>query len=261
MRRASKSPSYLIRTPYSYCFRLNVPRDLQRCVGKTEIRYTLSTGYVGLAKSKARLLAGHVQEFFRRLREIIKLGELTDEQIVDMVNRYFRNFINGLEKIRVEPGSFGKGDVFDRLNKLNQSVCKGAKKALTECDYSYVWPNVTNILEKEGLEIEKFSATHNMICRETLKGMIRAGAIEERRSQGDYSDDLKTASPLSSDNKVDDAVFTTPIQQQPFVIRVLAYSSHQQRVVDVVKEFLDVKIQNPVVAPASFARHTNGLDR
>ena len=86
MRRVSRSPSYLVRTPHSYCFRLNVPADLQKFVGKTELRYTLTTGYVGLARSKARLLAGHLQEFFRRLREIIKLGELTDQQIVDMVS-------------------------------------------------------------------------------------------------------------------------------------------------------------------------------
>jgi hypothetical protein len=57
-----------------------VPRELQRFVGKVELRYSLGTGYVGLAKSRARLLAGQVQEFFRRLREIIKLGELTEEQ-------------------------------------------------------------------------------------------------------------------------------------------------------------------------------------
>ena len=107
MRSSNRSPSYIIRNPYSYCFRLVIPRDLQKFVGKTEMRYSLGTGYVGLAKSKARLLAGQVQEFFRRLRGIVKLGELTDEQIAEIVNRYFRNFVDGLEKIRVEPGAVG----------------------------------------------------------------------------------------------------------------------------------------------------------
>jgi ATP-dependent Clp protease ATP-binding subunit ClpA len=83
-----------------------VPRDLRKFVGKVELRYTLNTGYVGLAKSRARLLAGQVQEFFRRLREIVKLDELKDEQIHEIVNRYFRNFVDGLEKIRVEPEAF-----------------------------------------------------------------------------------------------------------------------------------------------------------
>jgi len=226
MRRISRTPSYLIRTPYSYCFRLNVPIDLQGFVGKTELRYTLATGYVGLAKSKARLLAGQMQEFFRRLREIIKLGELTDEQIVEIVNRYFRDFINGLEKIRVESGALGQGDVFKKVNRINQSVCKRAKKALDECDYYSVWPRVTAVLKREGLEIEKVSVTHNKMCREMLKGMIRFGAIDERRNQGDYSDDVEAAFPLSSDHR---PVYTASVDKPsaPFFNVIEDYKKRQ----------------------------------
>jgi len=42
---------------------------------------------------------------------------------------------------------------------------------------------------------------------------------------------------------------------------MLANRPHQQLVVDVVKESLDVKIDNPVVAPTSFARHTDSFNR
>ena len=58
MKQSSRSPSYLIRNPHGYCFRMIVPKDLRRLVGKTEMRYSLKTGYLGEAKSKARLLAG-----------------------------------------------------------------------------------------------------------------------------------------------------------------------------------------------------------
>ncbi len=44
MRTLSKSPHYLIRNPHSYCFRVNVPKDLQQLVGKKELRYSLKTG-------------------------------------------------------------------------------------------------------------------------------------------------------------------------------------------------------------------------
>ena len=243
MRRISRSPSYLVRTPYSYCFRLNVPRDLQKFVGKTEMRYSLATGYVGLAKSKARLLAGHVQEFFRRLREIIQLGELTDNQIVDLVNRYFRNFINGLEKIRTEPGAYGKGDVFDKFNQINQSVCKRAKDALAECEYSSAWPHVTAVLEKEGLKVQLLSATHNKICREMLKGMIRFGAIEKRRREGDYSDDIEAAFPLSTDRKPDQMPPMIPEKKPsiPFF--------------DVIEEYKKRKVQSKEWRPSVERNH------
>jgi hypothetical protein len=44
MKATFKSPSYLVRNPYSYCFRMVVPKDLRKFVGKTELRYTLRTG-------------------------------------------------------------------------------------------------------------------------------------------------------------------------------------------------------------------------
>jgi hypothetical protein len=60
---------------------------------------------------------------------------------------------------------------------------------------------------------------------------------------------------------MDLAASSLNVEQQPPAIRVLANSAHQQLVVDVVKEGLDVTIQNPVVAPASFARYTNSFNR
>lgn len=58
------SPSYLIRNKHSYCFRMRVPEDLCDIVGKKELRYSLKTGYLGIAKTKARFLAAKVQLMF-----------------------------------------------------------------------------------------------------------------------------------------------------------------------------------------------------
>ncbi len=44
MRHIGKSPSYLIRNPYSYCFRMKVPTDLQGVIGRKELRYSVKTG-------------------------------------------------------------------------------------------------------------------------------------------------------------------------------------------------------------------------
>ncbi|MFZ0243495.1 MAG: hypothetical protein WAL90_17785 [Desulfobacterales bacterium] len=37
MRPRPKSPSFLVLNPHSYCFRMVVPKDLQRFVGKREL--------------------------------------------------------------------------------------------------------------------------------------------------------------------------------------------------------------------------------
>ena len=61
--RISRSPSYLVKNPFSFCFRINVPKDLQAYVGRKELRYSLKTGYLSDAKHKARIIAGQIQQF------------------------------------------------------------------------------------------------------------------------------------------------------------------------------------------------------
>ena len=56
MKPLKRSPHYLVRNPHSYCFRANVPKDLQRLVGRRELRYSLKTGYVGIARVKAQMI-------------------------------------------------------------------------------------------------------------------------------------------------------------------------------------------------------------
>ena len=80
--KISRSPSYLVRNPYTYCFRMNVPKDLQSYIGRKELRYSLKTGYLGDAKYKARVIAGQVQLIFKLLRKgNSSLMKLSDNRI------------------------------------------------------------------------------------------------------------------------------------------------------------------------------------
>jgi len=51
-----------------YYFRYTLPPDFSKRVGKTGLRYSLRTGYVKQAESKARRLAGTVEEFISKIR-------------------------------------------------------------------------------------------------------------------------------------------------------------------------------------------------
>jgi hypothetical protein len=51
------------------------------------------------------------------------------------------------------------------------------------------------------------------------------------------------------------------VQQRPLARYVFPDGPHQQRVVDVVKQAFDVKLQNPVVFPATLTRHSHGIER
>jgi hypothetical protein len=88
----NRSPSYLIRNPYSYCFRMNVPKDLRPYVAKKEMRYSLCTGYLGVAKLKARYLASQVQILFLHLRRSIPImSKLSQDQIPALVEKYIKD--------------------------------------------------------------------------------------------------------------------------------------------------------------------------
>ena len=85
---ARSAATYLVRTPYSYCFRYAVPSDLQTIVGRKELRYSLRTGYLGQAKIKSRFVAVKVHKLFKGLRERVASDmpiELTEKQIKAMV--------------------------------------------------------------------------------------------------------------------------------------------------------------------------------
>ena len=98
MKASIKSAIYIIRNPYSYCFRIKVPNDIQPIIGKKELRYSLKTGYLGVAKSKARLLAGGIQRLFRHLRQRDVMTELSDTEIRNLVTRWIQKYLDNIEE-------------------------------------------------------------------------------------------------------------------------------------------------------------------
>lgn len=92
--KISKSPRYLTRNPYTYCFRMNVPKDLQPYIGRKELRYSLKTGYLATDKYKARIMAGQVQQMFKILRRgKLSFMNLSVKEIQDLVQKYFKKLI------------------------------------------------------------------------------------------------------------------------------------------------------------------------
>lgn len=76
-----------------------VPKDLQRYVGRKELRYSLKTGYLAIAKYKARIMAGQVQRVFKFLRKgNTAFMKLSEKQIQEMVQRYFQKLIESYDQ-------------------------------------------------------------------------------------------------------------------------------------------------------------------
>jgi basic membrane lipoprotein Med (substrate-binding protein (PBP1-ABC) superfamily) len=111
MKTFKKSPHYLVRNAHSYCVRVNVPKDLQRFIGRQELRYSLKTGYLGVARGKAQTISAQIHQVYTFLRQGgTELAVLTDEQIQELVQQYLKQYIEKLESRHFDGGGLAHPD-------------------------------------------------------------------------------------------------------------------------------------------------------
>lgn len=168
MNTYTKSPSYLVRNRYSYCFRMMVPAELQKLVGKKELRYTLKTGYLGVAKQKARFVAGQVQLIFRFLQKgSTTLTKLSDEQIKKLIHQYIKNQIESWDKAFYEDWNDEPGlrpyQVIDFFEPIRDDLIDG----LNLGDFSMLEQPIGMLLKENKIsEIDKASLEYRKLCAE-----------------------------------------------------------------------------------------------
>jgi hypothetical protein len=212
--------TYLVRTPYSYCFRLAVPSDLQTFIGKKELRYSLKTGYLSAAKRKARYLAGVYQEYFVLIRELLKMGDITEEEIRELINASFRDQLKHFENLRIYMSPTDIESYREAIQKGLPTVTQFISEFLK--DYEKVGEeqlnlghmivsanNLDNILSDNNIEMDKDSFLYKKMCREYAIIRKKYIEIERKRSKGDYSDDIEEIFPTEQE-----AVPKTPTQTE-----------------------------------------------
>ena len=193
MTPLKRSPHYLVRTAYSYCFRASVPKDLQRLVGRRELRYSLKTGYVGGARIKAQIIAGRVHQIFECLRRSgRKLSDLTDERIQELVQQYLKESLENLETRFYEEDPRGtivdRNDLHRYLGELD-SIKDDIIEYLGIGSYETVERIVAHLLEENGIEgIEKNSPTYIKLCRGVLRAQLQGIDIEKQQMSTGFAD-------------------------------------------------------------------------
>jgi integrase len=193
MKCSLQNPSYLVRNVHSYCFRLIVPKDLHKFVGKTELRYTLRTGYIGVAKRKARFLAGEVQLLFQLFRRgFVGMGKLSEDQIQQLVVKYIKQSVERLDKV------FEVGDdqqrPYDDPPSL-QSYTEGLSTVredlihnLSLGDFSMLENAIETFLKENGVdEVDKQSPAYRRLCIEVHKAETQLIPIQQQHMRCDFS--------------------------------------------------------------------------
>jgi integrase len=178
---------------------MNVPRDLQPHIGRKELRYSLRTGYLGVAKNKARLIAGQVQLIFRRIRKGgVTLPELPDEKIKKLIKQYIKDYLKDLDERFADDKPFVDAkDVNQYISDLD-SIRHEKTLEYNLGDTSIVENEVDKLIRENKIEsVEKDSKTFKMLCSSILREQIKLISIEKRHMLGDdsYINDLPNIFP------------------------------------------------------------------
>jgi hypothetical protein len=171
---------------------MKVPNDLQKFVGRKELRYTLKTGYLGAAKQKARFVAGQVQLIFKFLRKGgAVLAKLSEKIIQKLVHQYIKNAIESWDKSLYEeddPPPFADAQEFRSYVNSLENIRQDLIANLNLGDFSMLEESINELLNKSGISpIAKSSLEYRKLCAEIHKAEIQLLPMEKRHMQGDFS--------------------------------------------------------------------------
>ena len=181
--------NYLVLNQSGYYFRIVVPVDLRDTFGLKEIRRSLKTGILGLAKEKARLLAGKIQQMFRTLREGKMTAEKLDQKkIQELVDRHVKETLEYIDEeplMREHPITFEEADAYAQTTEL---ITLELQEALVKGDFKQVGHIADGLLEDDGITgISKNSMDYKRLCREVLIAVIELNKVDAARTMGDYA--------------------------------------------------------------------------
>nr|NJM03416.1 site-specific integrase [Desulfobacula sp.] len=180
-------PCYILQKPSGYYFRFRLPADVKELVSKSELRYSLQTGSIKLARSKARLIAGTVQSIIRIIRRDTTVGELTTEQIDGLIRKHIKEVLEKDERDRIMDDS-----PFDRSFHEGHLKILGMAKELVQDrlatkDNEFITETVDNLLQAEDTQAGKNSFAYKLLCREMFKAEGHILEVMRKRQAGDYS--------------------------------------------------------------------------
>ena len=172
------APTYLLSHPSGYIFRYCIPKDLKGVVGKGELRYSLKTGSLSMAKYRARCMAGYVQMIIHNIRRGGRMSELTHEQINRILRKHYEETIEEDEVSRAK-GQNRDGGYSDGYERCHGELISG--------DISRVAPFAETLLEENGIKLDRQSDNYKRFCRDLVKVQMRMLAECAQRAEGDYS--------------------------------------------------------------------------
>lgn len=181
-----KEPSFLVRQPHGYCFRINVPKDLRAVVALHEIRYSLQTRDYLHAKSQALSLGVQIRRLFSELRRSNNLPHLSPKDLKRIIKEFILSELSRADKQRL---------LFDNLTPALQQDIKNeyanisyqSYLAFTQRQYHRVYDLARSLLKDNGLDTPAEDSTEfRELCRELIRATGFVAGVNIDREDGVY---------------------------------------------------------------------------
>ncbi len=180
---------YILQRPSGYYFRFQFPTDVKPLVNKSELRYSLQTRSIDLAKSKARLIAGKIQSIIRSIRKGFMTG-LTIEQVNRLITKHIRESLEADEYKRIVDDTPFDNEYHKNHLKILDKAKGVLQERLATKDNKYITESVDNLLKSKSIDADKKSFAYRMLCRDMFKAEAHIFEVMRKRQMGDYSGEI-----------------------------------------------------------------------
>ncbi len=182
--------SYLVQNKSGYYFRIVVPPSVRVLVGLREIKRSLQTGVLSVAKDRARIIAGKLRQFFRWLNDKVVGGEemgteLDSEKVNQIINQYIKDALEAIEESILLNGKMSDEQLEESPEDL-LTVKSIHLEELITVDLEQAYRQVDEILTEMGIEIDKKSIEYKKLCHNILKARVGLSDVEVARRLGDF---------------------------------------------------------------------------
>ncbi len=174
---------YLQQRSSGYYFRLRIPPDLKSTIGIFEIKRSLKTGSLCLAKERAYLISGRLKKLFRVLRGTTV--KLTKEKITDIINQYIQEGLDNIEEFML-PSRPISPDRHDNGLEVQGMLRSQAVEDMILFNYKAVGNQANKRLKKIGIAVDKDSDEYRRLCHGILRARVGLQDVETARFKGDY---------------------------------------------------------------------------
>lgn len=197
MPKTPRQASYLHRRGSVWYSRFKLPTQIQSVAERAEIRVSLDTCELSIARERVAILLPYVHSFKRLARNMSKL---TPEDVQNALDLYFTDIVEELEQAKEPwlrpnapignyPGMCSDPLMSDSLPSPLERYdfyARTVKNAIRLKDYARSSSLATRYLDQLGCEIDNDSELFRGLCLDLLKLRATHWEAQKARAEGDY---------------------------------------------------------------------------